>query len=263
MIDLQLLSGLPIKFDELAEKFAYGEGVTYKAINRIPISSMLPSLLNKAVRYPELVYMEHKNIHHQDHQEIFSRDDLHYDLVMIPSGLMGVEFIRTHIFYAESMESKGLSEIVEVQSGSLTILLQRNKPKQGEYDFDTRVSEGLVVKLSRGEKFYLPRGYYYTFINTRTKPVVFSRFYLRGCICDYTRFQREQGLAYFAIRKNAKQEIVLNPRYREIPQIRKANAGQLSDWVSSLFNAQKEVNLSAEPLYQQIIARAEELEQLL
>jgi|GEM_PF-961356 len=262
MIDLQLLSGLPIKFDELAEKFTYGEGVVYKQVNNVPISSMLPGLLNKSVRYPEMVYQEHKDIHKTNDNDLFSLDNIHYDLLMIPSGLMGVEFIRTHIFYAElSVDGKGLSEVVEALSGSLTILLQRNKPKVDELDFDTRVSEGFVVKLNKGEKFYLPRGYYYTFINTRSKPVVFSRFYLKGCICDYTRFQREQGLAYFAIRKNAKQEIVLNPRYREIPQIRKTNASGASTVGGFL----QEINnfFTAAPLYDQVVSRTGELKLLM
>lgn len=256
MIDLQLLSGLPIKFDELAEKFSFGEGVSYHTSNRIPIASMLPGLLNKAVRYPEVVYTEHKNVHHQDHEAIFLDDALHYDIVMIPSGLMGVEFIRTHIFYADTQSDghAGLSEIVEVLSGTLTVLLQKNQPKS-DMDFDTKVSEGLVVKLARGEKFFVPKGYYYTFVNTRGKPVVFSRFYLTGCICDYSKFRREQGLAYFAIRKNARQEIVLNPRYREIPKIRKATANQLR-W------QQPEQVVASEPMYSQIVQRLSELHQV-
>jgi oxalate decarboxylase/phosphoglucose isomerase-like protein (cupin superfamily) len=252
MIDLQANSGLPLHFDELNEKFRYGEGIIFDKLNKVPLTSMLPGLLNKSLRYPETVYLEHQNIRHKNDDQFFKDTSLHYDVVMLPSGLMGVEFIRSHIFYAElesaETEPIGVSEIVECLSGMVTILLQRNVPK-GEWDFETRVSEGLVVRLKEGEKFIIPRGYYYTFINTRVRPVVFSRFYSKECVCDYSKFRYEQGLAYFAIRKNAKQEIVLNPRYREIPQVQKVT--------SELQICTKAPQLTADPLYVQIKNRDE------
>lgn len=249
MIDLQLSSGLPIKFDDLAERFHYGEGVICNAINRVPLASMLPGLLNKSLRYPENVYLEHRNIRHRDDDATFRTSGFNYDIIMLPSGLMGVEFIRSHIFYAECTDGAEVSEIVEVLNGSLTILLQKNKSKESEFEFETRVSEGLVIKLRQGEKFSVPQGYYYTFINTRTRPAVFSRFYLKGCVCDYTRFRREQGLAYFAIRKNAKQEIVLNPRYRDIPEIRRTEP--------TSFSFRHKPELNTEPLYVQMLNNAQ------
>lgn len=244
MIDLQPVCGLPLNFDEDTEKFRYGEGILFDSVNRIPLSSMLPGLLNKALRYPETVYLEHKNIRHQQDDQFLKDTGYKFDVLMLPSGLMGVEFIRSHIFYSEPMETcSQVSEIVECQSGMLTVLLQKNAPK-GEWDFETRVKEGLVVKLRQGEKFTIPKGYYYTFINTRIRPTVFSRFYKEGCLCDYSRFKREQGLAYFAIRKNAKQEIVLNPRYRDIPQIKKISPDG--------FEIIAPTEFSPDPLYVQV-----------
>lgn len=244
MIDLQPVSGLPLNFDEESEKFRYGEGILFDSVNRIPLTSMLPGLLNKALRYPETVYMEHKNIRHQQDDQFLRDTGYQFDVLMLPSGLMGVEFIRSHIFYSEPAENcSQVSEIVECLSGMLTVLLQQNNPK-GEWDFETRVKEGLVVKLKQGEKFVIPKGYYYTFINTRVRPTVFSRFYREGCLCDYSRFKREQGLAYFAIRKNAKQEIVLNPRYRDIPEIKKVTAATAE--------MPKPAQFTPDPLYVQV-----------
>jgi hypothetical protein len=258
MIDLQVNSGLSLFFDEISQKFQYGEGVVFDAYRKIPLTSMLPGLLNKSLKYPETVYMEHKNIRHQDDNDFFKATGFHYDIVMLPAGLMGVEFIRSHIFFSEleqgqSYEHNSVSEVVECLSGIVTILFQKNAPKN-EWEFGTRVSEGLVVKLKEGEKFVIPRGYYYTFINTRSDPTVFSRFYAQSCACDYTSFEKEQGLAYFAIRKNAKQEIVLNPRYREIPQIQNISCGEqfCSDTP----------DLTAEPLYAQVRNREEEFNSL-
>ncbi len=249
MVDLQFSCGLPIKFDDITEKFQYGEGVVFSALNHIPLKSMLPGLLNKSLRYPENVYLEHRNICNRDDQPLLVQNNLNYDVVMLPSGLMGVEFIRTHIFFGTGGEGR-LSEIVEAISGTLTVLLKRNEQK-GEYYFETAVSEGLVVRLKPGEKFAVPKGYYYTFVNTKEHPVVFSRFYTKGCQCDYSTFQREQGLAYYAIRKNARTEIVFNPRYRDIPEVKRA-------WGRDLSLA-KDVTIEInndQPLYKQAISSA-------
>jgi oxalate decarboxylase/phosphoglucose isomerase-like protein (cupin superfamily) len=246
MIDLQTTSGLPLYFDEVNEKFRYGEGIVFQSLNKIPLSSMLPGLLNKSLKYPETVYLEHRDIRHEEDESVFSDAGFHFDVLMLPSGLMGVEFIRSHIFHSPKTENCGsVAEIVESLSGVLTVLLQRNEPKD-EWSFETNVSEGLVVRLKAGEKFVVPKGYYYTFINTRVKPVVFSRFYADDCTCDYSQFKREQGLAYFAIRKNAKQEIVLNPRYRGIPEIKKV------DPKSMQYSVDVQSHLSEEPLYLQV-----------
>lgn len=256
MIDLQLSCGLPLKFDEVAEKFSYGDDIVCRSINRVPLSSMIPGLLNKSLRYPQYVYLEHLNIHRKEDEDIFASTGMNYDILMLPAGLMGVEFIRSHIFYSCQERTSGvaISEIVEVVSGELTVLLQKNMPKE-ELDFETRVSEGLVVKLKEGEKFMVPQNYYYIFINTKEQPVVFSRFYKEGNICDYSQLRKEQGLAYYAIRKNAKQEIVLNPRYREIPKIKKAASPE--GLVQLKEDVQK--SLSSEPLYAQLIGRGGEL----
>lgn len=249
MIDLQLSSGLPIKFDELGEQLEFGNGVAYDTVNRVPLQHLLPGLLNKSLKYPKYVYTEHKNVRSTEHESEFRKSGLNFDIVMIPAGLMGVEFIRSHIFQSECSPDGEVSvnEIVEVASGELTVLLQKNKPAESELEFEKKVSQGLVVKLKKGEKFCVPSGYFYTFINTKGKPVVFSRLFKRDCVCDYSAMKREQGLAYFAIKKNAKQEIVLNPRYRDIPkiEIRKAPETTL---------VENQPKLGRDPLYVQAMS---------
>lgn len=251
IVDLQANCGLPLQFDDINEKFSCGEEVVYDSLEKVHLKHMLPGLLNKSLRYPETVYTQYKNIRRKQDDQMFNNTDLHYDVVMLPSGLMGVEFIRSHIYHKKPAEDGAvqLSEIVETLSGRLTVLLQRNEPKDHEWDMGTKVSEGLVIKLRPGEKFAIPRGYYYTFINTKVKPVVFSRFYVDDCHCDYNEFQKEQGLAYFAIRKNAKQEFVLNPRYRDIPAVKQI---QSCEEISGMDEIADNIDMS-QPLYLQLV----------
>ena len=103
--------------------------------------------------------------------------------------------------------------------------MQKNKPKD-ILDFDTYVEEGLVASLKKGDKFAIPTGYFHTFINADTIPVLFTRVYKENGLVDYKNLQRENGLAYYCIRKNAKMEIVHNPMYKDIPAIKKVKPAE-------------------------------------
>jgi len=185
----------------------------------VKLSSILPSLLNKSLSYPEDVYDVYKKVFSEEDQNI-ADSDISYDLMLLPAGLLGIEFVKTHIYNDSACDSHKLSCIIEVQYGVLTIIMQKNKIKCDTYDFETYVEEGLLVKLKKGEKLTIPNGYFYTFINTDEIPVVFVRVYRKEGIADYNLLRRERGLAYYCIRKNAKQEIVLNPAYRNTPKIK-------------------------------------------
>ena len=86
-------------------------------------------------------------------------------------------------------------------------------------DSCTQVDSGYLVKLRQGERFVIPEGYLYTFVNASGANILFSRVYKKSNIVDYAQLKRERGLAYYCIRKNGHQEIVLNPFYKNTPAI--------------------------------------------
>lgn len=219
MVSLQDTCCLDINFDTKSHSIHYGEGVFPSDTQRIQLCNLLPTLLNKSLLYPEIVYEEHRQVFHETDRNI-ENEGLSFDLISLPPGLLGIEFIKTHIYYSPSEEQGKYSTVVEVHLGVLTIIMQKNEPK-GELDFDTTVEEGMVVKLRKGEKIAIPTGYYYTFINTEDDPVVFVRLFKKSGAIDYSFLKRENGLAYYCIRKNARQEIVHNPLYRSIPKVKK------------------------------------------
>lgn len=244
MVDLYNISSLPIQFDFNNSSFVFQECVKCGNQVKVSLSNLIPALLNKTLRYPEVVYEENEDMYSDEDQDIFSNGLIHYDIVVLPAGLLGIEYIKTHIYYSPKSEGK-VATIVECLYGILTVLIQKNKPKD-ELDFDTSVEEGIMVKLRRGEKIAIPTGYLFTFINTRNTPVIFSRAYKNKGIVDYTLLAREQGLGYFTIRKNARTEIVFNPRYRFVPEIKK--------YIPSDLRFKPKCGCSSSPLYQTLKA---------
>lgn len=219
MVSLLDTCSLDISFDVENNKIVYGQNVLPVSTNRVTLKNLIPTLLNKSLSYPEEVYEEHTRIHSLEDLH-WEDKDISYDIICLPAGLLGVEYIKTHVYYSpDEIEHKRYSTVIEVNYGILTIIMQKNAPKD-ELEFETRVEEGLMVKVHKGQKFVVPQGYFYTFINTEDIPVLFVRIYKKNGIVDYAVFKRERGLAYYCIRKNARQEIVHNPIYRNTPKIK-------------------------------------------
>lgn len=230
MVNLLDSCSLDINFDTANNNIIYGDKIYPESRNKISLKNLIPALLNKSLHYPELVYEEHVQVFHEDHRNV-ANTGISYDVLCLPAGLLGVEFIKSHVFYAPAEEPNGtVSTVVEVIFGVLTIIMQKNLAKD-EFEFHTSVQEGLIVKLHKGEKIAIPKGYFYTFINTEETPVLFVRIYRKKGILDYSILKKERGLAYYCIRKNARQEIVHNPIYRNIPQIKELTANAFLDLV--------------------------------
>lgn len=219
MIDLHSISSLPISYDPQKEVFILDQSVICKKQQQINLEGLIPALLNRALKYPEVVYKEDEEVFLFDDSDVFSASPVKYELIVLPPGLLGIEFIKSHIYYSDPSEGKH-SCVVECQYGILTILIQKNNEKD-EFDFETSIKEGILIKLRKGERVAIPSGYYYTFINTRDTAVIFSRVFKNKGIANYNLLEREKGLGYFAIRKNARTEMVYNPRYKDIPKLTK------------------------------------------
>jgi oxalate decarboxylase/phosphoglucose isomerase-like protein (cupin superfamily) len=211
MIDLTEISGLPIKYDEVKARILGDENVVYEQDVFISLNDMTPILLNKSLKYPEKVYKYHRNVYFRDSS---SNSPLTYDIIYLPFGLLGIEFIKTHVFYSDYVEGK-YDSVVEVLAGNLTVMIQKNREKDSDFDTETFVDEITIITLKKGERLCIPTGVYYTFVNTGIVPVVFSN--ITGHphrSTDYNLLRKEKGLAYFLISKNAKVEVVANPKYK-------------------------------------------------
>lgn len=221
MVTLLNNCNLAISFDTKNNTLLMSEDVVSEQPQSVSLLSLLPTLLNKSLSYPEQVYNEYNTLYH--HNDLFlSESEVSFDLIYLPAGLLGIEYIKSHIYYTPISTSPGVyTTIIEVLYGRLTIILQKNKTPDDEFEFDTSVDEGFFIKVKEGQKCAIPKGYFFTFINTGETPVIFVKINKESSHADYNLLKKEGGLAYYCIRKNARAEIVLNPRYREAPEIRK------------------------------------------
>jgi oxalate decarboxylase/phosphoglucose isomerase-like protein (cupin superfamily) len=244
MLALYAISGLPLTLNVELEELSYDrEALQCVQSKQVPLLELAPALLNKSLRYPEVVYTHHFNMCRKDDVGQWP-SKLVYDVMCIPSGLLGIEYVKTHIFHINPAFAQAAC-VVQVFQGTLSVLMQKNKQKNDPFDINTAVEQSLLVDVVAGQKLVIPAGYYYTFSNCSEVPVVFSRVIAQEHIVNYQTLRRENGLAYYLISKNAKREIVLNPRYREVSELREVSSADI--------NRQYQFDAVAEnPLYEDI-----------
>lgn len=231
MLDLQEVSGLPLKFDEEHCQVYTSSDVRFESEDHVALSEIIPILLNKSLRYPEKVYRQYHNLTNGKP----SNPNVAYDIVVMPIGLLGIEFMKTHIFYSEQRNGY-YDSMVEVLSGSLTVLIQKNREKEDPLQYETYVDEVGIFTLRKGERLSIPTGYFYTFFNTGVVPVVFAKIAsCNQCKANYEIFKREKGLAYYLISKNAKVEVVANPKYRIDCKVKFYNTKKLKTEPNNFF----------------------------
>ena len=97
MVSLQDSCCLDISFDPSNNMLVYGQQVNSGSTKKILLQSLIPALLNKSLHYPEVVYEEHVQVFNSDDRDLAS-SGLSYDVLCIPPGLLGVEFIKSHIY---------------------------------------------------------------------------------------------------------------------------------------------------------------------
>ncbi|MCA9381188.1 hypothetical protein KC678_02895 [Candidatus Dojkabacteria bacterium] len=210
MIDLTDICGIPLFLDEETGNLTYAECVACHNQKDVSISDIIPVLLNKFLKYPEQVYKHYVGM--QNGGEDFKASGVSYDVIHLPHGLLGIEYSKTHVFSSTPSANK-YSCMIEVSKGELTVLIQKNEQVDDPYA-NTIVEEVKMIQLFQGDKLAIPAGVLYTFVNTGSEPAIFIVISTELDHIDYSRLVKEKGLAYFIISKNARLEIVANPKYK-------------------------------------------------
>lgn len=252
MINLQDASGLPLLFDIQNNSIQPAGDIIYEGKEVVKLKNIKPILLNKTLRYPVQVYTEYEDIYLNKHKQIFEDHSLHYNLVIVPSGLLGVEYTKTHIFSPDQDQNE-ITAIVDVIYGEGVVLIQQAKEDEG-FNINTEISFVKAYHAKKGDRVVVPQGYMYTFINSGSKPYVLGRLFENDGKIDYRTIRHERGMSYYVIRKNARKEIVTNPRYKTVPKL---------DEVKPEKNAKKHSLTSKKPIYTQAIRRPKRFEELL
>ncbi|MFH1656850.1 MAG: glucose-6-phosphate isomerase family protein [bacterium] len=142
------------------------------------------------------------------HRGVKEKDDLRYDITIIPARMLGQEFVKTKGHYHVSFRQ----ELYTVLSGQAIFLVQKtNKNK---------VEDIYAVKAKAGDVIVIPTGYGHITINPSKEELKMANWVSKKSKSDYSFIVKNHGACYFALKKGRKIEWVINERYKDVPKLR-------------------------------------------
>ncbi len=231
-IDLKQSSGLPIFY---SGEDLQPQGLTINGISTICIDDIRSQLLNEELNCPEIFYKKYKDI---DKDDVFKNQNLRINIYLIFPNLAGIEYTKT---FATRCTKR--PRILEVIYGGGTVLLQK---------YDSPIKNRVIkAQIKKGQKIIVPTGYTCAIVNSRqTSNLIVLEIHDREHSPKVV-LDDKGGMAYYIIRKNAKQEIVRNPDYKIV------NEPEKVEWDSIL----SKYGITAKtPIVKQVMRKYEKFE---
>lgn len=140
------------------------------------------------------------------HRAIAQKDDLRYDITIIPPLMLGQEYNKTLGHY-----HLGTAELYIVLQGEALFLAQERITAE-----DDQIADCWFAKAAVGQAFVIPKTSAHFTINASDSPLVMANWIKTGCKNDYTAVAKMAGACYYYTINGW----LKNPRYSKIPQLR-------------------------------------------
>ncbi len=203
-IDLRKSSGIPLSYNGTDLQ---PQGLKFRNVLTIDIDEIRPQLLNKSLSCPQNFYRKWEFL---DGEDIFLEKGLQVNFYTVQPNLAGIEYVKTI-----AAECDKYPKIIESVYGGGIVLMQKYKNPD-----DNRILKKI---LRKGDKVIIPGGFTYVIINTRQNSNLIAVEISAKDSCTRNVLDDNNGMAYYVIRKNAKQEIVRNPEYKIVNNIEKTD----------------------------------------
>lgn len=213
-LDLQKISGLPISFDPKSSKLEFQGDFPFIKKSERSLDELRPYLKNPEVKNgPDPVYTVWRYVHLKNDNEKIKNYNLRYDLTLLPPGKIDGEFVKTaghyHLPYPE---------IYEILYGRAYFLIQffENNPKN--------IKSVFLTEAGPGEKLLIPADYGHNMINVFNEPLLTANWISEKAVYDYKSYNNNHGAAYYFWDNSNLIDIVKNPNYDSVPEIKKIRA---------------------------------------
>ena len=192
---LEDISGIALEIGN-NEMLVLGDGYTSVPSDVRLLSAIADVVFDKQVLIEdsELYYM-YRNVHKIAHEQTILASGLRYDITVIPSGLLGSEYIKTagHHHAVDSASGFEFTEIYEVLSGSALYLMQKLAKDR------SMIEDGYFVYAKPGDKVVIPPGYGHVTINPFKETLVMANWVGSTWSSDYSPVRNMHGAAWYVL----------------------------------------------------------------
>lgn len=241
MISLEKTSGLPLELDEKTFKLRFNPPLKEVTSSVRTLTEMAPVLMDKDAKpKPELeaLYYMHRDVYLPEHEALIHKDNLRYDITVIPAATVGKEFNKTLGHYHANIPGTNVAhpEMCEVLSGKALFVIQKM-----DTEFKNLITV-LAVEADVGDKVIYPPNYGHIIVNKGSEVLVTANWVSRDYKALYEPIQEKHGMAYYVVKgKKGEPVFVKNENYHNHPQVRKI---VIADKIRSAFGFD-----SSKPMY--------------
>jgi glucose-6-phosphate isomerase len=132
---------------------------------------------------------------------IKEKDNLRYDITIIPPKILGKEFVKTKGHY----HIGNFGELYKVLSGEGIFLIQKKD-----------LSEIYFVRAKKGEFVKISSGYGHVTINPSKKILKIANWISKDCQSDYKSIEEKRGFCYYYTIEGW----MKNKNYKKIPKLK-------------------------------------------
>lgn len=196
----------------MAEALKFGTLEREPSVRRV--GDMKEAILDKewlkANEDVELYYM-YRDLWLEGDRDRILKNDLRYDITVIPPRTLGREFVKTKGHYHPEC-SPGITfpEVYEVLEGRAHYLLQKKTGKG--------IEDVVLIEAGAGEKAVIPPNYGHVTINPSKETLKMANWVDRSFESVYGEYVELGGGAYF---ETVEGEFVKNEKYSRVPEIRR------------------------------------------
>lgn len=164
----------------------------------------------KSVEDFELYFM-YRDLALDEDRKIIRRENLRYDITVIPAGNLGKEFVKTAGHYHPMVPKTNLSypEIYQVLEGKAHYLLQ--KFEGGE------ITDVVLIEAEKNDLVIIPPNYGHTTINPSGNELKMANWVSRNFSSVYEPIREKKGAAYFELTDG---KFIKNENYEKPPELR-------------------------------------------
>jgi glucose-6-phosphate isomerase len=164
----------------------------------------------KKVKENEPAYFMFRNLFRNlEEKERIEKNELRFDITVIPPRKIGKEFIKTFGHYHSFANGLAYPEIYQVLEGKAYYLLQRSKNEK-------EVDDVICFEAEKGDIILIKSNYGHVTINPTDKTLIMANWVYKDLKGNYEIFQKMRGACYYYLENGW----VKNPNYEKIPELR-------------------------------------------
>ncbi len=213
IIDLKDISGLPLKYDTKKNKL-FSKKIKVPKPKIRTLQQMKKVLLDPKIKKPKKLYYMYRDICLPEHRSLIRKNELRYDITIIPPNKLGEEFVKTAGHYHDFVPdcSETYPEVYEVLNGKADYLLQKEK--------NDIITDVKLVEVKKGHKAVVPPNYGHITINSSDEILIMSNWVSTRFSSIYKPIFKKHGGAYFGIEEEGHLRFIKNNHYKKISRIK-------------------------------------------